>query len=229
MVTLFQFMDSFFPLRFQVADAQNLCVAAALDGGFEWLLLLEHDIIMPPTAFIQIDKHIREEKFPLISGLYYTRAEPSVPLVFRGRGNGFYEDWKFGDKIRCDGVPTGLFLIHRALLQSLWDDSPDYLVRGETPCRAVFRTPRDLESDPTGQFFNISQGTSDLDLCTRIIEDGHFDNSGWTDFIDDPYPFLVDTDLFCLHVNPDGTKFPGWATDTNVQKGQAPIVERSVS
>ena len=32
--------------------------------------------------------------------------------------------------------------------------------------------------------------------------------AGWADFADRQYPFLIDTDLFCWHINPDGTKYP---------------------
>ena len=42
----------FMPLRYLVADAQNLIVAEAIRLDMEWLFLLEHDVILPPGAFI---------------------------------------------------------------------------------------------------------------------------------------------------------------------------------
>jgi hypothetical protein len=47
MVTVNQFINSFIPLRYQVADAQNLIVREAVQKDFEWLFLLEHDTLLP--------------------------------------------------------------------------------------------------------------------------------------------------------------------------------------
>ena len=49
-VQMNQFMHGYIPIRYQVADAQNLIVRAAVEGDFEWLLLLEHDTMPPPDA-----------------------------------------------------------------------------------------------------------------------------------------------------------------------------------
>ena len=117
MVQMLQFLNAYVPLRYQVADAQNLIVRAAIEEDFEWLLLIEHDTILPPDAFKRLDDYIREAQTPVVSGLYYTRHRPSVPLVYRGRGTSFYDGWEFGDLVWCDGVPTGCLLVHCAILR----------------------------------------------------------------------------------------------------------------
>ena len=206
-VQLLEFYNSYVPLRYQVADAQNLIVKEMIDKDFEWLLLLEHDVILPPDAFIKFNKYMRDEKVPVVSGLYYSRAQPSEPLVFRGRGTGVYTNWQPGEQIWCDGVPTGCLLIHYAILREMWQDSPEYSLRG-TVTRRVFDSPRSLWYDPESGQYNTTQGTSDLDWCTRVMTGDYFKRAGWDEYADKDFPFLVDTTIFCQHINPDGTRYP---------------------
>lgn len=207
MVTMNSYLDSYMPLRYQVDDAQNLIVKEVIERDFEWLLLIEHDVLLPPDAFMKLNSYIDEAKYPVVSGLYFTRNNPSEPLIFRGRGNSYYSNWKLGDKVMVDGVPTGMLLIHAGLLREMWKDSPEYAVRG-TVTRRIFYTPRDLWYDPQFGQVNTTSGTSDLDWCTRVVRDKYLERAGWTEFKDDPYPFLVDTNLFCYHINNDGEQFP---------------------
>jgi len=208
MVTMNQYMNSFIPLRYQVDDAQNLIVKAMLEKDFEWLLFIEHDVLIPPDAFVRINDYIRSEDFPVVSGLYFTRSIPSEPLLYRGRGTSFYSKWKFGDKVWVDGVPTGFLLVHGGLLRKMWEESEDYLINGRTPTRRVFQTPRRMWVDPQTKQFNTVTGTSDLDWSTKVMEGGFLKKSGWSKYQKMRYPFLVDTNIFCKHINMDGTQFP---------------------
>jgi len=206
-VQMTEFMNSYIPLRYQVDDAQNMIVKHMLEGDFEWLLLIEHDTCPPPDAFIRFNQYMREEKVPVVSGLYYTRSRPSEPLVYRGRGTGAYTDFKIGDPVWCDGVPTGCLLIHSAILREMWKGSPEYALHG-TITRRVFDTPRLIFTDPTtGNSFSQS-GTSDLAWCTRVMLGKYFEKAGWKKYQEMEYPFLVDTNIFCRHINPDGELFP---------------------
>lgn len=207
MVQVNQFMNSFMPLRYQVADAQNLIVKEVINGEFEWLLLIEHDTMLPPDGFIRFNDYIQSEKVPVVSGLYYTRSRPSQPLVFRGRGTSYYGNWELGDKVWCDGVPTGCLLIHAGILREMWNESPEYMV-GQHLTRRVFETPRNLWFDPGSERFNTTVGTSDLYWCSRVIKDKYFAKAGWKKYQKKKWPFLVDTRIFCKHIDPDGTQFP---------------------
>lgn len=210
-VTMLQYLqEGYFPLRFLVSDAQNLIVQAAVEKDFEWLLLWEHDVLPPPTATLMLNEYLRDPIAPVVSGLYYTRSRPSEPLIFRGRGTGAFLDWKFGDKVWCDGVPTGFLLIHVPLLKVMWDESAEYAIPyGNRPItRRIFIEPRELWTDPTTGNTNTLTGTSDLQWCTRLMREGYFAKAGWSAFQKKKYPFLVDTNLFCKHINPDGEQFP---------------------
>lgn len=206
-VLMYQYLNAYVPLRYQVADAQNLIVKAAVEGDFEWLLLWEHDTIAPPDALIRFNQYMREEKVPIVSGLYYTRSRPSEPLLYRGRGTSFYTNWQMGDKVWVDGVPTGMLLIHCGILREMWNESEEYQI-GRDFTRRVFDTPRHLWHDPESEQFNMTTGTSDLDWCTRVMRGNYLEKAGWHEYANRPYPFLVDTNIFCRHINPDGEQFP---------------------
>ena len=58
--------------------------------------------------------YMQQGDVPVVSGLYFTKSEPSEPLIYRGRGSGAYLDFRMGDKVYADGVPTGCLLIHHS-------------------------------------------------------------------------------------------------------------------
>ena len=207
MVQMLQWMNGYMPLRYQVADAQNMIVREVIHKEFEWLFLLEHDVLLPADAFIRLNEYIRSEEYPVVSGLYYTRIRPSEPLIFKGRGNGAFIDFELGDKVMADGVPTGALLIHAGILREMWKESPEYAIGNEIT-RRIFHTPRDLWYDPETNLANATTGTSDLDWCTRVMKDGFFKKAGWDKFQDMEYPFLVDTNIFCRHIDMDGVQYP---------------------
>jgi len=207
MVQLMQFMDSWIPYRYLVADAQNLIVKEAIEKDFEWLLLWEHDVIPPPDTLLRLNEYIRQAKTPVVSGLYYSRSRPSEPLIYRGRGNSFYTDWQLGDLVWVDGVPTGLLLIHCGILRAMWNDSEPYQL-GPIQTRRVFESPNKLWIDPeTGQY-NTMTGTSDMEWSTRVMKGGYLAKAGWTEYADKEFPFLIDTRIFASHCNPNGEMFP---------------------
>ncbi len=211
-VAMNQWMAGYIALGYQVADAQNLIVKDVIEREFEWLLLLEHDTIPPPYAFLMFNEYLQERQVPVVSGLYYTRSRPAEPLIYRGRGTSYFRDFKIGDKVWCDGLPTGCLLIHGGILRAMWAESAEYQIKhadGRVDVtRKVFDTPRKAWYDPeTGQF-NALGGTSDLEWCTRLKTEGFFAKAGWPQYQDMEYPLLCDTRIFCQHIDKDGTIYP---------------------
>jgi len=205
-----EFLTGYMTLRYQVADAQNLIVKHAIDMDFEWLLFWEHDVIPPPDAILKLNRYILDEEVPIVSGLYYTRSRPSEPLVFRGRGTTFYGKWKMGDKVWVDGLPTGFLLVHMGILREMWNDSAEYVPNKQKGIitRRVFETPRDFWFEPVNGQYNMLTGTSDLYWCDRVIEGEYFKKAGWTKIGRKKYPFLIDTNIFCRHIETNGELFP---------------------
>lgn len=209
MVQALHFMDGYVPLRYQVADAQNLIVRELIQNDFEWLLLVEHDTMPPPDAFVRFNEYMRRGDIPVVSGLYYTKTTPPEPLVYRGRGTGAYDQFALGDLVWCDGVPAGCLLIHGALLREMWKDAEEYEVRPGVKVRRVFEAPARQWFDPESNQYNAVTGTSDLEWCLRVMENGVFARAGWKAYQDMAYPFLVDTNILCSHIDQNGVQYPG--------------------
>jgi hypothetical protein len=201
-------IDQYSPLRFLVHDARNLAVDHFLEYGADWLLFIDSDVCLPPAFLISINDYMLKEKVPVVSGLYFTKSIPAEPLVYRGRGTGYYNKWKMGDKVWVDGLPMGCTLIHKTILQALSDESKDYVVAGRK-IKMVFETPSRVFYDPETHTFNTQTGTEDLEFCSQIMKRGIFTKAGWPEIQKRmPFPFLIDTRLFCWHIDPNGMKYP---------------------
>ena len=130
------------------------------------------------------------------------------PLLFRGLGNGSYQDWKRGDKVWVDGVPCGCLLIHNSILRWCWDNAEPYRLPDGTEVRKVFHTPREAGYDPETGGFHVSMGTEDLWWCDNLIKNKVLQKTGWKKLAKKKYPFLLDTAIFCQHIDPDGMQYP---------------------
>lgn len=200
-------MPNYAPMGYLVADAQNLIVKRFIeDGSCEWLLLIEQDNILPSDCFLRLNEYMRSRKVPVISGLYFTKSVPAEPMVYRGRGNSFYSNWKVGDKVWVDAVPTGCILIHKKILDILWKESPEYKA-GDQTTRRVFLTPESSWHDPAVGI-NNSVGTSDMEFCSRLILAKVFERAGWPDLQKTQFPFLIDTNIKVGHITESGTIYP---------------------
>ncbi len=201
-----EIIPGYYPLRFLVADAQNLIANIAIERDFEWLLLWEHDVIPEANALLRINDYIRDGEIPIVSGLYYTRSRPSEPLIFRGRGNGSFLNFKENELVWCDGIPTGFILIHCSILREMAKDAETYMQKNKL-IKRIFITPREFIKYENGDVSTF-EGISDLDFCARVISGKYLAKAGWEKYQKKKYPFLVDTSIFCRHINPDGEMFP---------------------
>jgi hypothetical protein len=202
-----QWMSSMIPLEYQVADAENIIAKACVEGNFEWLLFIEHDNVLPPQTFVKLNQYMIKGDVPIVGALYFTKSDPPEPMIYRKPGGGYYADWKLGDKVWCRGLPFGCTLIHGSIIRALWDISPEYEVNGITT-RRVFKSPESLFVDPNALDWMIVQGTSDLNFCNQLIEQGIFEKAGWPKYQKKEFPFLVDTSMFVRHIDQNGTQWP---------------------
>jgi len=206
-VEIKQFLSPYIPIKYQLADAQNLMAKRVVEGNYEWVLYIEDDNVLPPDAFWKVNRYINEGIEPVVSALYFTKTDFAEPLIYRGRGNSYYKDWKLGDLVRADGIPFGFRLEHASLIKTAWEDSPEYMVGGEKT-RRVFDTPGRMWYDPDKGGIVAKQGTTDLAWCTRLIDEKILERAGWNEHQKMKYPFLVDTSIFVKHITDDGTLYP---------------------
>lgn len=207
-VEMQQWLNTYVPLEYQLPDAENLIAKQVVEGGYEWFLSLEQDNVIPPDTFIKLNQYMIEGKVPIVSGLYYTKSQPAEPILYRGRGNGAFTDFKLGDKIWCDGIPFGLTLIHGSIIRALWNESEEYEVAGQIT-RRVFDLPNLNEGDAaTDARFSSLRGTTDLNFCKRLMRDNIFVKAGWPLYQKKKYPYLVDTNIFVQHIDNNGRMYP---------------------
>ena len=202
-----QFMQPTVPIKYQIADSENLLAKAVVDTDAEWLLIWEHDNIPPVDALIRLNEYMIDGTIPVVAGCYFTKSDPPEPMVYRGMGQGYYPDWKMGDLVWTDGVPFGFTLISGALIKAMWAESEEYIVNNQVT-RRVFAAPSRHWLDPEKGCYVSEGGTSDLAWCQRVMKEGFFDKAGFPEFSKKKYPFLVDTNIFVHHIDQHGRRFP---------------------
>lgn len=195
---------------YSIADAYNLITSKALETKAEWLLVIEDDVMVPPNLYVIMQEYVDRGDVPVVSGLYYTKSEPAVPLIFRGRGNGAYaEGWKLGDKVWADGLPMGCLLIHTSILRWMWEKEEAYKAPDGAILKKVFQTPRVLFFDPEKGGIERQEGTQDLQFFDRVIANDVLKKTGWKKIARKKYPFLCDTAIFCRHIDRNtGRQYP---------------------
>lgn len=217
----YQWIDQKTPLGFLVADARNIIVQRFIEGPSEWLLFLDHDVILPPDFILKTNDRMLKGDVPVWGGLYFTKSVPSEPLIYRGRGNSYYTDWKLGDEVWCDGMGLGCHMIHRSILDVLWNDS-EWITIGPARCKKIFESPSKAAFDPETLSWHGLSGTEDLiPFYTRIMEDHVFKKAGWPKYDAMKYPYLCDTGIFCRHIDWNGVQYPSMGEETYfLKKGE---------
>ena len=211
---IFQFFNQMSPMGWAVADARNICVEYSIAQGFEWTFFIDHDVLLPPDTFLKMNEYMNSGEYPIVSGLYFCKGSHPEPLIFRGRGNSYYDKWKRGDKVWVDGIPMGCVVINNSILKAMYDRSEVYTVgtlAGPVVVRRVFETPRKAWWDPESLKFVSKTGTEDLFWCDRVRDEKIFEVCGvekFKKFQKKKYPFLIDTGIYCKHIDENGRQYP---------------------
>lgn len=199
------------PMNYLVAEAQNIGVQSMMKSDFEWLFFHEDDVVLPLDCFLKLNRYMKKADYPIVSGLYYLKSNPPEPILYRGLGNSYYDDFKIGDKVWVDGVPTGCLLIHRSVLEVMYNEAEEYELpkeMGSIKVRRVFETPTKMWPDPEIGM-RLYSATSDLDWCKKVIDNKVLKRAGWPKLAKKKYPLLCDTSIFCKHIDlQTGTQYP---------------------
>ena len=71
-----------------------------------------------------LNERMMRNRVPVWSGLYFTKTFPSEPIIYRGHGNSYFTNWKLGENVWVDGLPMGCTMIHRDILQVMYEEFP---------------------------------------------------------------------------------------------------------
>lgn len=117
-------------------------------------------------------------------------------------------DWKQDDRVEVDCVPMGCTLIHRSILEYMYQNSRTVQTRDGDKVQEVFRSPKDIFFDPEEMEIGIKMGTEDFWFCDRILDEDILAKTGWEELSEKPNPFICDTRIRCGHIDNDGMIFP---------------------
>lgn len=95
-----------------VDDIRNWYVAQAIEQKCKYLFFLDEDVTVPGHALRQLIFQMEHHpEAAVIAGIYCHKAEPPMPMVFRGNGAGPYWDWKVGEFFEISGCGMGATLL----------------------------------------------------------------------------------------------------------------------
>jgi len=97
---------------------RNMACETLLKHQFEWLFFLDDDVCIPPDCVPRLISHGRD----VVSGLYYRRAEPVVPVMMRfvdphHSQSQWITEWPANQLVEADLVGAGCLLIHRRVIE----------------------------------------------------------------------------------------------------------------
>jgi SAM-dependent methyltransferase len=104
-----------FVLNKPIADARNEIVEYALSQGANYIFWLDDDVIAPPDAFLKLYNHQKD----IVNGVYWSKSNPPMPLLFRNHLEGPYWDWHIGDFIEIDAAGNGLTLVKTGVYRKI--------------------------------------------------------------------------------------------------------------
>lgn len=98
-----------------IAEARNEIVEFALSQGANYIYWLDDDVIAPSDAFLKLWRHQKD----IVNGVYWSKSNPPMPLLFRGHLDGPYLNWRVGDFIEIDAAGSGLTLVKSEVYRKL--------------------------------------------------------------------------------------------------------------
>jgi hypothetical protein len=154
--------------------ARNMACEDVLQHNFTWLFFLDDDVVTPPDAYHRLAAHGKD----IISGLYYRRAEPIVPVMMKNNDKGqavWITQWSPPRSlIEVDLVGAGCLLIHRRVLERMKPPWFEWQIGREDP-----------KADPTKPPQN------------RLSEDFAFCQKAKREY---GFSVFVDTSIECEHI-----------------------------
>lgn len=90
-----------------IAEARNEIVEYALRMDADYIYWLDDDVIAPADSFLKMWKHQKD----IVNGVYWSKSNPPMPLLFRGHLEMPYLNWHVGDFIEIDAAGNGLTLV----------------------------------------------------------------------------------------------------------------------
>ena len=177
--------------------ARNMACESLLNNDFTWLFFLDDDVVAPPDIYGRLVSHGKD----IISGLYYRRADPVVPVMLnfddKGQAQSIKEWNPPNSLLEVDLVGAGCLLIHRRVIERMTKPWFEWELGKEpppNPCKNCGRESSVREECPkaSGKMHEPSAV-----IPPRLSEDFAFCRRAKRDF---GFKIFVDTSVVCQHV-----------------------------
>jgi hypothetical protein len=111
-----------------IASNRNILANRAVDGGFEYLLFVDSDIVVPVTAIDELMACMERTKTVMASGWYKSGTwDDKISAAYYIPEQNYYEQYKLKEweekteeYVKIGGNGLGLALINTELFKSLW-------------------------------------------------------------------------------------------------------------
>lgn len=102
-----------------VDEARNMIVAEALKHNVKYILFIDDDVLVPPHTLYRFLNMAQREGKKVITGVYYTKTVPPVPVILnRGQPAGV-TGWNVGDIFTVDFAGMGCMFVDTSIFEKM--------------------------------------------------------------------------------------------------------------
>lgn len=100
--------------------AKERLAEMAVANGCQFVLFIDDDVIPPADGLMKMIKLWKSDpKYKIITGVYWSKSDPPMPLLFNGNLEGSVWDWTTQDLIKVDGAGAGFLFVDTEVLKKL--------------------------------------------------------------------------------------------------------------
>jgi hypothetical protein len=98
-----------------IGEVRQEIVEDALKHDYDRVLFIDSDIILTPHTFIKLFNSGKD----MVTGVYYTKSEPSQPVIFKKTGDGCYVNYPKDEIVEIESAGLGCCLIKTEIFKTL--------------------------------------------------------------------------------------------------------------
>lgn len=98
-----------------VAEARNIIVEQALSTNADYVFMISDDVLAPSRTFELLWRHRKH----IVTGVYWTKTQPTAPYLWNGLMKGPFLDWKFGEFFKVDWAGCDCLLVHTDVFRKI--------------------------------------------------------------------------------------------------------------
>jgi len=153
-----------------VGSKKQYIAEYAIEQGADWVLYIDDDVIFPPNTLIKLLHRNKD----IVGGVYWSKSEPPVPLIFKGHMQGTYRDWHAGDFIKVDAMGMGLTLIRTKVFKAM--EKP-WFTLDYTYQEAENRTTKDYGTTEDLYFYKKARDHGFEVWCDTSLQAWHYEKN----------------------------------------------------